>query len=56
MKKKLKDLTEEEMTTLCKKYHDCTKDSGKVTCPLWYGHCMKGYISIYKYLQEEILL
>ena len=55
MKKKLKDLTDEELDSLCKKHHDCTKESGKVNCPLWYGsRCMKGYISLYKYLQKEV--
>ena len=54
MKKKLKDLTDEELDLLCKKYHDCTKESGKVDCPLWYGVCLKGEIMKNRYLQKEV--
>jgi hypothetical protein len=57
MSKKIIDLTEEEMANLCKKYHDCTRESGKVSCPLWYAsHCLKGEIKKNRYLQEEVVL
>lgn len=57
MKKKLKDLTDEELDLLCKKYHDCTREAGKVNCPLWYGSlCLKGKIKMNRYLEKEELL
>ena len=31
MKKKLKDLTDEELDSICKKYHDCTENAAKST-------------------------
>lgn len=56
MKKKLKDLTDEELDSLCIKYHDCTREAGKVNCPLWFGRCLKGEIQKNRYLQKEVLL
>ena len=43
------DLTDEEMDNLCLKYHDCTSE-GKVTCPLWYGNCLRCFIKKLRYL------
>lgn len=54
MKKKLKDLTNEELVLTCKKYHDCTREVGKVSCPLWKGHCLKGLIGELQHLEKEI--
>lgn len=57
MKKKLKDLTDEEIDSLCKKYNDCTREKGKPRCPLWYNsRCLRGEIEKSRYLQEEVLL
>lgn len=56
MKKKIKDLTEEEMHKICLKYHDCDSD-GKVNCPLWYScSCLKGFIHKMRYVEKEVLL
>lgn len=54
MKKKLIDLTDEELSSLCKKYRDCTREAGKVNCPLWLGRCLKGVIQMNRYLQNSI--
>ena len=57
MKKKLKDLTDEEIDSLCKKYNDCTREMGKPRCPLWYNsRCLRGEIEKSRYLQEEVSL
>lgn len=56
MKKKyICDLTDEEMNSLCQKYHDCTSE-GKVTCPLWYDGCLRGFIQKLRYLKKEVTL
>lgn len=55
MKKKLKDLTDEEIVLICKKYHDCVRESGKPTCPLWYGSiCLRGFIEQLRYVNNEV--
>lgn len=47
------DLTDEEMNNLCLKYHDCTREAGKVNCPLWYGSCLKGFIKKLRYVEKS---
>lgn len=56
MKKKLKDLTDEEMSNLCQKHNDCTREAGKVNCPLWCGCCLKGFIKKLRFVNKEVLL
>ena len=56
MRKKLKDLTDEEMSNLCQKYNDCTREAGKVNCPLWYGSCLKGFIHKLQQVEKKIEL
>ena len=52
VKKQIKDLTDEEMNLICKKYHDCTGE-GKVTCPLWHGlSCLRGFITKLRYVEK----
>ena len=46
------DLTDKEIDQLCYKYHDCTGE-GKVTCPLWYGGCLRGFIQKLRYVRES---
>lgn len=48
------DLTDEEIDSLCKKYHDCTKEYGKVNCPLWHSlSCLRGFIKKLRYVRES---
>lgn len=57
MSKKLNDLTDKELALICKKYHDCTREDGVVTCPLWYARtCLRGEIRKNRYLQQEVSL
>lgn len=56
MKKKLKDLTEEEMNNICKNQRiKCTcKNDKLISCPLWCGKCIKGFISNIRFINKEI--
>lgn len=56
MKKKLKDLTDEEMNEICRNpCHNCTCEYEKlITCPLWNGECMKGFIKKLRFVNKEI--
>ncbi len=56
MAKKIKDLTDEELDSICVKYHDCTREAGKVNCPLWDGSCLKGFIKKLRYIEKEVEL
>lgn len=58
MKKKLKDLTEEEMNNICKNQCiKCTCENEKlITCPLWNGKCMKGFIQRLRFVNREVEL
>jgi len=47
------DLTDEEIDHLCQKYHDCTREAGKVNCPLWYGGCLRGFIQKLRYVGKS---
>ena len=56
MKKKLKDLTDEEMNEICRKQIvKCTCENERlITCPLWNGKCMKGFIQRLRFVNEEV--
>lgn len=54
--KKIRDLTEEELNAVCKKYNDCIREAGKVNCPLWCGECLKGFIHKLQQVEKKIEL
>lgn len=56
MKKKIKDLTQEEMSKICSKYtaggFACCENS---SCPLWFANsCLKGFIEKLQYIEKEV--
>lgn len=55
MKKKLKDLTDEEMNEICRKQRpQCTCENTKlIKCPLWNGQCLKGFIQRLRFVNKE---
>lgn len=57
-KKKLKDLTDEEMNEICRKQRpQCTCDNTKlIKCPLYYGKCLKGFIQTLRLVNKEVEL
>lgn len=56
MKKKLKDLTDEEMNEICRKQcpHCACENDKLITCPLWYGECMKGFVQKLRFVNREV--
>ena len=56
MKKKLKDLTNEEMSEICQKQIvSCTCENTKlIKCPLWNGKCLKGFIQTLRFVNKEV--
>lgn len=56
MKKKLKDLTDEEINEICRKQRpNCTcEDDRLITCPLWNGKCLKGFIKTLRFVNREV--
>ena len=58
MKKKLKDLTDEEMDEICKKQSpQCSCENTKlIKCPLYYGGCLRSFIKKLRFVNKEVLL
>lgn len=58
MKKKLKDLTDEEMNEICiSQAVKCTCENTKlIKCPLWNGKCLKGFIQTLRFVNKEVKL
>ena len=57
MKKKLKDLTDEEMSEICRKQRPkCTCEyTETVKCPLWKNcMCLKGFIQTLRFVNKEV--
>lgn len=56
MKKKLKDLTSEEMSKICIKHtHNGIVHCENTTCPLHYAnYCLKGFIEKLHYIERQI--
>ena len=55
MKKKIIDLTDEEMNEICKKQRpQCSCENTKlIKCPLWKGKCLKGFIQTLRFVNRE---
>lgn len=58
MKKKLKDLTDEEMNQICiDQVVKCPCDNERlITCPLYHGECLKGFIKKLRFVNKEVNL
>ena len=58
MKKKIKDLTDKEMSDICvMQLISCTCENTKlIKCPLYHGECLRGFIRKLRYLNTEIEL
>ncbi len=57
MKKKLKDLTDEEMNKICiSQIVKCTCENTKlIKCPLYYcERCLRGFIEKIRYVNKEV--
>ncbi len=56
MKKKLKDLTDEEMNKICvSQVVTCTCENTKlIRCPLYHGECLRGFIQRLRFVNKEI--
>lgn len=56
MKKKLKDLTDEEMNEICRKQIvKCTCENERlITCPLYCGECLRGFIGRLRFVNKEV--
>ena len=57
MKKKLKDLTDEEMNEICRKQRpQCTCGNIElIKCPLWNGNqCLKSFIQKLRFVNKEV--
>ena len=56
MKKKLKDLTDEEMDEICRnQVLKCTCENSKlIRCPLYHGGCLKGFIQKLRFVDKEV--
>lgn len=58
MKKKLKDLTDEEMNEICRKQRpQCSCENTKlIKCPLYCGVCLRGFIEKLRFVNKEVEL
>lgn len=56
MKKRLKDLTDEEMNEICRKQIvQCTCENTKlIKCPLYCGECLRGFIGRLRFVNQEV--
>ena len=57
MKKKLIDLTDEEINEICNKQRPqctCCENTTLITCPLYYGRCLRGFIEKLRRVNTEV--
>ena len=62
MKKKIKDLTKEEMNKICAFHHEkgtscIAENTQNCKCPLFFvGSCLRGFIEKLRYIEREVSL